>query len=112
MLKSGVAHSCWLGWQVDHSRARLLLDRTVSWLPGVLDADRARFSSCCRPLSPDDVPFVGACLRLHAWLGCYSLRCGCGATGAVNGYSNLFVNIGHGSKGWCVARIAYHDASP
>jgi D-amino-acid dehydrogenase len=39
------------------------------------------FHSCSRPVSADDVPLIG--------------RCG--------NFDNLFVNCGHGSKGWTLA---------
>jgi hypothetical protein len=50
----------------------------VEWLPGLLDVDKATFHSCCRPMSPDDVPIVGP----------------------LPYYRNVYVNSGHGSKGW------------
>lgn len=62
-------------------RGSFLLSRASAWLPGVLDLDRASYSHCYRPLSPDDVPMVGR----------------------ISSSDNLFLNTGHGSKGWTLA---------
>lgn len=75
---SGIAEIAGYNTEVDPARARFLLDRALSWLPGLVDGEKAVFHSCCRPLSPDDVPIIGA----------------------VHPFSNLYINGGHGSKGW------------
>jgi D-amino-acid dehydrogenase len=57
-----------------------LYEQTIHWLPHLASYEKA-FHSCSRPVSADDVPLIG--------------RCG--------DFDNLFVNCGHGSKGWTLA---------
>jgi len=46
-----------------------------------LNLEEANFYTCHRPVSPDDVPLIGA----------------------LSSKSNLYVNLGHGSGGWTMA---------
>jgi D-amino-acid dehydrogenase len=57
-----------------------LYEQTIQWLPHLASYEKA-FHSCSRPVSPDDVPLIGQC----------------------GDFDNLFVNCGHGSKGWTLA---------
>ena len=57
-------------WVYDH--ARELFSK------GFLDETKLTFHTCIRPISADDVPFIGA----------------------SNKIPNLYINAGHGSKGW------------
>ncbi|CAF1520712.1 unnamed protein product [Didymodactylos carnosus] len=65
-------------------RAEYLLKQTLSWLPH-LSSYPTKFYSCSRPVSPDDVPIIGQ-VRSSAVV-----------------YENVYVNGGHGSKGWTLA---------
>ena len=60
--------------------AQYLYEQAIKWLPH-LEPYEKTFHSCSRPVSADDVPIIG--------------RCG--------DFDNLFVNCGHGSKGWSLA---------
>ena len=62
------------------NRAHYLYEQTIKWLPHLKSYEK-KFHSCSRPVSADDVPIIGRC--------------------AV--FDNLFVNCGHGSKGWTLA---------
>jgi D-amino-acid dehydrogenase len=56
-----------------------MLDQATSLFESeYLDVAKAQFHTCLRPVSPDDVPVIGATQK----------------------YPNLFINAGHGSKGW------------
>jgi D-amino-acid dehydrogenase len=57
-----------------------LYEQTIAWLPHLKSFEKS-FHSCSRPVSPDDVPLIGRCAD----------------------FDNLFVNCGHGSKGWTLA---------
>jgi len=61
-------------------RAEYLYKQTIHWLPHLSSYEKV-FHSCSRPVSADDVPLIGRC----------------------NNFDNLFVNCGHGSKGWTLA---------
>lgn len=57
----------------------------MKWLPH-LSAYEKVFHSCSRPVAPDDLPLTGQC----------------------NNYDNLYVNGGHGSRGW---RLGFGSAA-
>jgi D-amino-acid dehydrogenase len=46
-----------------------------------LDFGRANFYTCHRPVSPDDIPIIGQTVQ----------------------FQNVYLNLGHGSKGWTLA---------
>lgn len=61
-------------------RAQYLYQQTIDLLPHLAPYEKD-FHSCSRPVSADDVPLIGK----------YSQ------------FDNLYVNCGHGSKGWTLA---------
>ncbi|CAF0781211.1 unnamed protein product [Adineta steineri] len=80
---SGLAE--FAGWKdigilSEPDRAQYLYEQTIHWLPHLGSYEKA-FHSCSRPVSADDVPLIGRC----------------------DNFDNLFVNCGHGSKGWTLA---------
>ncbi|CAF2774570.1 unnamed protein product [Rotaria sp. Silwood2] len=80
---SGLAE--FAGWKdigvlSEPDRAQYLYEQTIKWLPH-LEPYEKDFHSCSRPVSADDVPLIGSC----------------------DDFDNLFVNCGHGSKGWTLA---------
>eukprot|EP01137_Pigoraptor_chileana_P018211 Opistho-2@77346 len=78
---SGFAEFAGYDRTLDQSRAQSLFAAAIKLLPqGFLDEKGAVFWTGCRPVSPDDVPFVGK-----------------------TRYTNLYVNAGHGSKGWTLS---------
>eukprot|EP00301_Raphidiophrys_heterophryoidea_P025284 c844_g1_i1.p1 GENE.c844_g1_i1~~c844_g1_i1.p1 ORF type:complete len:469 (-),score=120.65 c844_g1_i1:110-1471(-) len=65
--------------EVDEKVARDIVGKAQRLLtPGYLDVDKAEYHVCLRPITPDDLPAIGK----------------------LKGFDNLFVNAGHGSKGW------------
>lgn len=54
-----------------------LLDQFQKWFPDI-KLNNIELTSCLRPVSPDDKPLIGK----------------------LSPYSNLWINAGHGSKGW------------
>ncbi|CAF1080885.1 unnamed protein product [Rotaria sordida] len=80
---SGLAE--FAGWKdigilSEPDRAQYLYEQTIKWLPH-LEPYEKTFHSCSRPVSADDIPLIGLC----------------------DDFDNLFVNCGHGSKGWTLA---------
>ncbi|CAF1343919.1 unnamed protein product [Rotaria magnacalcarata] len=80
---SGLAE--FAGWKdigvlSEPDRAQYLYEQTIKWLPH-LEPYEKTFHSCSRPVSADDVPLIGQC----------------------GNFNNLFLNCGHGSKGWTLA---------
>ncbi|CAF4785083.1 unnamed protein product [Rotaria sp. Silwood1] len=69
-----------IGVLSEPNRAQYLYEQTIKWLPH-LEPYEKTFHSCSRPVSADDVPLIGSC----------------------DNFDNLFVNCGHGSKGWTLA---------
>ena len=75
---SGGADLSGLDYSEEPDRAQWVLDQAKKLFPpGYIDESRATFHSCIRPVSADDVPFIGQ-----------------------TKVSNLYVNAAHGSKGW------------
>ncbi|CAF1136760.1 unnamed protein product [Adineta ricciae] len=80
---SGLAE--FAGWKdigvlSEPDRAQYLYEQTIAWLPHIASYEKV-FHSCSRPVSADDVPLIGRC----------------------SNFDNLFINCGHGSKGWTLA---------
>lgn len=69
-----------IGVLSEPERAQYLYEQTIRWLPHLAPYEK-NFHSCSRPVSADDVPLIGNC----------------------SNYDNLFINCGHGSKGWTLA---------
>lgn len=65
---------------VDTRRCDLVGRIVEQWYPGRGRADETRRWACLRPMTPDTLPLIGR-----------------------HGYSNLFLNTGHGSLGWTMA---------
>eukprot|EP00300_Choanocystis_sp_HF-7_P013733 c18426_g1_i2.p1 GENE.c18426_g1_i2~~c18426_g1_i2.p1 ORF type:complete len:305 (-),score=45.32 c18426_g1_i2:12-926(-) len=76
---SGLAEMVGVDHTIDVAKAQLLLDSTCEMFePNTLDVAQANFHTCLRPLAPDDIPIIGPTKQVK----------------------NLFINAGHGSKGW------------
>jgi D-amino-acid dehydrogenase len=72
-----------------------------SLLPGVLDVSRAELHACARPVSADDVPLIGRLSQAPRLVPpLLALASGASNDGVP---TNVWVNVGHGSKGWTLA---------
>ena len=63
--------------ELNEVRCRAILRRVLDLFPGASDPAGAQFWTGLRPATPSNVPYIGA-----------------------TGYSNLFLNTGHGTLGW------------
>ncbi|KDO26330.1 hypothetical protein SPRG_08403 [Saprolegnia parasitica CBS 223.65] len=78
---SGGADFAGFNYKSDPKRVKWLLKQAKRLFPETyLDESKLESHACLRPVSADDVPFIGQTL-----------------------VDNLFVNTGHGSKGWTLS---------
>eukprot|EP00298_Acanthocystis_sp_HF-20_P011136 c19248_g1_i1.p1 GENE.c19248_g1_i1~~c19248_g1_i1.p1 ORF type:complete len:452 (+),score=183.35 c19248_g1_i1:54-1409(+) len=76
---SGRAEICGEDYSIDTKKADKMLSKVVSLFEkNYFDEHLVKVHTCIRPISPDDVPIIGKSTQ----------------------FDNLFLNAGHGSKGW------------
>lgn len=72
-------------------------------MPGALDLSAASLHACARPVSADDVPIIGRLDAAPPAAAPLLLLLSLQRPPALAIPSNVFVNAGHGSKGWTLA---------